>query len=240
MSMSKMARLALMLALAVACPVASFGQEAAEGAPKPTFFIASTWESAYVTEGRDNLAEGGILTIDGSVAYEGFTAGVWFALGDRESYRELDLYVACGSALGPVDYSASLTHLRFPKSDESDTEIGGGLSFAGLDHVTPGIDGRYSTGGKGGFIELSLRGEVPVLQGRLTLKPYVLEGLDFGYASDAHDGPNHLQLGLEFDLPAGKGITVSGSLSRSWAQEDVDRDGLGGLTWGTLGLSAEF
>ncbi len=240
MSTGRFARTALMLLLCATFTMGWSVQVAADKGLKPTFSLASTWESAYVTEGRDNLATGGILTIDGSVAYAGFTAGAWFALGDRESYKELDLYVAFGTTKGPIECSVSWTHLRFPDVDESDNEVGGGLSFAGLDHVTPGIDGRYSTGVKGGFVEVSLRGGMPVFQERLTLKPYVLKGLDFGYASDDHDGPNHLQLGLEFDLPVRGQVALTGSLSRSWAQEDVDRDGLGGVTWGTLGLSAEF
>jgi hypothetical protein len=72
------------------------------------------------------------------------------------------------------------------------------------------------------------------------LEPYVLEGFDFGYASQEHDGPNNLQSGFDLSLGMTDAMNIVASFGHSWAYKDVQNDGLGDVSLGAIGLSTEF
>ena len=68
------------------------------------------------------------------------------------------------------------------------------ISHLGL--IRTFLNYTYATEASGYFVELSLHSHWQVNE-QLTLTPYVTQGFDFGYASQTHDGPNHLQFGVE-------------------------------------------
>ena len=51
--------------------------------------VIPAWDSRYVSEGRDNLDTGGLFSFDISTTLRQLTLGGWFALGDSESYQEV-------------------------------------------------------------------------------------------------------------------------------------------------------
>ena len=218
--------------------VASLSRPAS--ADQPAFSVTGLWESKYISEGRDNLEDGGLFSVEGSAELQGATLGVWFATGDRESYEELNVSIEYGFAAGPVDAYIGYTRLEFLEDDESDNEIGAGIAVDGIPWVIPGLDYTYSTEAEGGFLEISLRSEIALLEDRLTLEPYLLEGFDFGYASEEHDGANHLQVGVDIALTLTDQVNLLGSVAHSWAHKDVENEDLGDEFWGAVGVSADF
>ena len=57
--------------------VASLSRPAS--ADQPAFSVTGLWESKYISEGRDNLEDGGLFSVEGSAELQGATLGVWFA-----------------------------------------------------------------------------------------------------------------------------------------------------------------
>ena len=235
-----MLRIRLAGATAVLCGLIGASTAYTQTASGPAFDFTTTWESKYVSEGRDNLEDGGILAFEAAAEWRGLTAGAWLAAGDSESYEELNLYAEYGFELGPVAAYAGHTRLEFLEDDESDNEISAGIAITDIPYVIPALDYTYSTEADGGFVELSFRSEAELLDGRLALEPYVLEGFDFGYASEEYDGPNNFQVGIDFGLEITDQISVIGSAAHSWAHGDVRRDGLGDVSWMSVGVSVGF
>lgn len=204
------------------------------------FGITGRWDSKYVSEGRDNLEEGGLFSVDSSAEWSDLALGVWFAFGDSETYEELNLYIQYGVTFGPVEVYLGYARLEFTHNDESDNEIAAGIAIEGLPWLTPAIDYTYSTEAEGGFLELSLASEIVLLDERVVIVPYVLEGLDFGYASEDHDGANNLQVGMDLDMPITDNISIVGLVSYSWALRDVKKDELSDEAWVAVGLSSSL
>lgn len=198
------------------------------------------WESKYVSEGRDNLDDGGIATLETSAAWHDLSAGIWFADAYSDEYQELNLFAEYGLTFSIIDSYIGYTRLEFLDDHENDNEFSGGLALNNMRYLTPAVDYVYSTEAAGSFMELSLTSDIELSEEGLTLSPYILQGYDFGYASDEHDGRNHIQAGIEANYPLSEKLTLVGSLNHSWGDNDVDQDGGKDLTWGSLGLSAEF
>lgn len=208
--------------------------------PEPAYSVTALWESQYNSEGRNNLEDGGLVSIEGSMEVDALAFGIWYAAADSTSYNELNLSVAYALPLDSVDASIAFTRLEFINDDESDNEISAGVATELFYGLSAGVDVTYSTEAEGSFVEGWLGAGIDFLEGQLTVEPYLLKAYDFGYATDAHDGANHLQLGCDLSLSVTDQLRVVGCLAQAWAQEDVDKDGLGDEFWGSFGFTAEF
>lgn len=212
---------------------------AASTAP-PVYSATMLSESKYVSEGREQLVDSCLLSVESIAVWQGATLGVWYATGESEAYDELNIFFEYGFKFGALDTRLGYTRLEFPEDNEHDNEWNVGISVTNLSWLTPGIDYTHSTGAGGGFLEVSLRSKFSPVRERLTLEFYVLEGFDFGYASDDHDGSNNVQVGIKFDTVLTGRLHLVGSLAHSWALKDVEREGLGDQTWMSIGLSFGF
>ncbi len=220
-------------------------QDLVSGAAVPVEVgVAVQWESRYVSEGRDNLGDGGIGSVEAVAGYRGFEAGVWYAAADTVSYDELNLFVQYGFPLGPFELYAGYTRLEFLKDADYDNELFAGVALAHVPWLIPSLSYVYSTeaqGGDGGsFVEAALVSPLELLGGDLVVELYLLEGFDFGYASDGYDGFNNFQFGVCAHYALSSALTLNGSINHSIANQDVRRDGGGDETWLTLGIGAKF
>lgn len=201
------------------------------------FAVTGLWQNKYITEGRDNLGNGGLLSLEGAAEWRGAAVGVWLATGDSESYDEVNIFLEKGFSAGALEGYLAYTRLEFLEDGEKDNELAAGLAWACLPWLTPAIDYTYSTEADGAFLELSLRSEITLCSGQLVIEPYVLEGVDFGYASKDYDGPNHIQVGLDWTFPLTEQVEIVGAIAHSWALRDVAKDGMGDETWAAIGLA---
>ena len=202
--------------------------------------VGTYWNSKYISEGRDNLSDGGVFSVDGSAEVYGFTVGAWYAVADTISYDEFNMFLEYGFELGPLALSAGYTRLEFLKDEEFDNELSCGTALNCIPYIIPAIDYVYSTEADGSFVELSVSAPVKFLEGRFVLTPYVLEGIDIGYASEDYDGYNNTQVGLAADYAITDNICIVGSVNHSWANQDVRQDDGDDESWLSLGLTASF
>ena len=198
------------------------------------------WQSRYVSMGRDQLNDGGIYSIDGGVGWNNFSAGAWFATGDREGYEEVDFSVAYTMDMGSFCTEVGYNRLEFLSSNESDNEFFAQIDYSKIPYVTLCLYSVYATESGGSAIEPSVVSEWFVFKDRLRIEPYALVGFDFGYSTEEFDGENNFQVGVDLFWRVTTYFDVVGSVAHSWALEDMKREGLGDLSWGTIGLSFSY
>ncbi len=123
---------------------------------------------------------------------------------------------------------------------KKDKEFGLGRAPNNVFPLTPALNYVYSTEVNGAFVEFSLRSEFNVCDDKLTLEPYILQGLDIGYASARHDGKNPVPAGIDFSLSQSTSTQRLDSIAHCWAQKDVDNDKQDDESWPSIGLSTNF
>jgi len=92
----------------------------------------------------------------------------------------------------------------------------------------------------GAFMELRLDGDVPVWKDVLSLQPYALLGLNFGYNTQDYFGWNNVQFGVEATWKINKTVSVFGGVNYSialTALEDIDQ---GNEVWANAGVSLTY
>lgn len=197
------------------------------------------YDSRYVSEGRDNLAQGGAYVLEASVARDDFTLVAAYLDATSDTYSEINLGLEYGFELDDLEAYVAYTRLEFPETDDSDNEFAFGIAHPGFDGFTPALDYVYSTEANGAFVELSVASEHEV-SNDLTLAPYIVQAIDLGYASAAHDGLNNLTLGVEASYEVNRDFQVVAYLAHSIAQKDVENDGLGDVSWGGVSINLPF
>jgi len=204
------------------------------------FYASTLWESKYVWCGRNIIEDSGLISFDAGIEYRGFTLGVWYALGDSEDYQELDAYLSYSAELGDFEASLGYMYLQYLEDDYDDNEINVGVTYNGLGYLAVGLEYVHSTEAEGQFLRCEVSSNFPLIEDRITLEPYIIEGVDFGYASEECDGICNLELGLRFSAAVNDWLTLDAYGAYSLAQKDVDREDLGDFAWGGIGISVAF
>lgn len=212
------------------------GGAAAQEPASAVLDMTGRWHSRYVSEGRDNLDDGGLLSAAGVVDWRAWKAGGWFGAAVEEDYQELNLFVERGVSLGPVELSGRYTRLDFIADQRDDNELSVAAALSLPAALALGANYTYATEAEGGFLTVSLSAGAHALQGRLGITATLLQGFDYGYASESFDGANHRQAGIEAALGLGGRWRLVASVARSWALADVRRSGGEDQSWVTLGL----
>jgi len=204
------------------------------------YTVEAFWDSHYVSEGRNNLDDGGMFSALGSAQYKGFVAGAWYGVADTVSYDELNLFVEHGWEFEYFDISAGYTRLEFMKDDAFDNELCAGFSLTFIPYVVPSVNYVYSTEADGSFVELLLCSPQELIEGKIIVDPYIMQCIDLGYASDDYDGWNNTQLGIAVDYNISDTFCLIGTVNQSWANQDVRYDDGSDESWISLGLRMSF
>lgn len=172
-----------------------------------SFAWSAGWDSQYVSEGRDNLEEGGLFSADVAGAIGSWEVGGFFAEGDAVDYSERNWWVARSVNLGPVDLTASYSYLEFPDDASHDSEYA--LEFSGivLSEFASTLAAVYSKEADGLFFEASVEREYK-WNDNVTFIPYALVSVNSGYVSDEPNGLNNWQVGALLSRPIGELVTM--------------------------------
>ena len=198
------------------------------------------WESRYVDSGRDDLEDSGIFWGEIAGAYGDFLIGAWLGVADSEHYEELNLFAAYGIQIGQVAVEVGYTRLEFDPDSGSDDELSIEAEVEVLGGFVVGVAGVYSFEAQGNFVEVALAYPILFHEERLLLAPSVHAGFDYDYRSEAYDGLNHIQIGVDAEYELTDRYTLIGYVAHSFAQDDVERDDLGDVSWFGIGLNAQF
>lgn len=201
--------------------------------------MSTFWESRYVDSGRDELADGGLWSIDGRLRHGPYELGAWVGVSDSVDYQELNLSAGYSGLFHDMDWSFAYTHLAF-NNEASDNE----LEFALERPLALGLAWSavmvHSFEADGSFLEIALQYPLTWFEDRLQVTPQIAQGLDFGYRTAAYDGPNHFQVSIDWYWAWDEVWSVKGYFAHSFAGRDVRREGLGDLSWLGLGIHVSF
>jgi hypothetical protein len=206
-------------------------------------FVHAGWSSRYLSEGRDNLDGDSLLTLSTQLGWSHFNSTIWYGVSPDQNYGETQLSIALAEAWGEFEGYLGYTHLEFPSNGPADNEIGAGLSWSGLPKgfMLTG-DLYHSFNAQGAFSEIGLM-RTFIYRDKLHVTPATTFGMNHGYISDGHSGPNHFGLRLEVDYTISKSWVLTIHGARNWglsrnnnapgdAQlQDVFQGGVG-LRWG--------
>lgn len=183
------------------------------------------WDSKYVSQGRNNLAKGGIYWMNTSIQYGNLTTYALVGRGDSQAYTEWNIGLEYALDLSE-HLEANLGYQRiegYSSSRCQDNELFAELAYTTKPWLVPSVSYVYSTEAAGYFVELSLHSYWQVTE-QFTLSPYVTQGVDFKYRTEEHNGRNHLQFGLEASYNLTENMNISGHISHSIAQADIEQE----------------
>ncbi|MGI2171067.1 hypothetical protein ACROAE_12915 [Shewanella sp. MF05960] len=189
---------------------------------QPSFGLDVGWENHYITEGRDNLDKGGIAWAVASVEHNDMVVFAVIGRADQVHYTEWNAGLEYSVSLhDDIDATIGYQRLEFYGDDRaSDNEFFSSITYSGIDWLVPAVNYTYATEASGYFVTLSVHSPWEI-NPQLTLTPYVLQGFDFGYSSEDHDGANHVQFGLEAEHQFSDNLAIVAHISHSIALEDI-------------------
>lgn len=209
-------RILAMISLVISIPALSSNET------QPGFAVDLGWENHYITEGRNNLEKGGIAWAVASVEHNDMIAFAVVGRADQVHYTEWNAGLEYTLHFHEdVDATIGYQRLEFYGDERaSDNEFFSSIAYNGIDWLVPAINYTYATEASGYFVTLSVHSPWE-LNSQLTLTPYVMQGFDFGYSSEAHDGANHVQFGLEAEHQFYDNLAIIAHISHSIALEDI-------------------
>ncbi len=197
----------------------------------------------YVTEGIDNVPDTPLVFSEVSISYEGFTAGIWYAEALDNVYNEVIPYLQYTLDLDPVEIFGGVNYVWYPSAQDPDSwEFYGGIEYTPIEWVTLFIEGYYDFDEiRGGFIETGVVGNVPFPDERVSINPYAMFGIDYGYVSGSRRlKENNFQCGIEVSLQVSENVAFFGNVNRSWAMANLRSINEGDVTWGGGGIRLTF
>ncbi|MBM7073421.1 hypothetical protein JQC92_15505 [Shewanella sp. 202IG2-18] len=197
------------------------GSSAVMAAETSVYFDAY-YKTKYVSKGRDLLDKGGIFWSEVGGTYDNFSGFIAIGEADSVDFTEVDIdisysipihddwFVALGytglDCKGIIDFTGHEFYLT--------------TAYTGFSWVTPQIKTIYETESDGYFVFVTLKGNVELSE-KMTLHPYIEQGLDYGYIGEKHDGSNHLELGLSMSYALRHDVTLSGFVARSFSESEL-------------------
>jgi hypothetical protein len=92
----------------------------------------------------------------------------------------------------------------------------------------------------GGFMELRLDGDVPVYEDIVSIQPYALLGLNFGYNNSYYSGWNNFQFGAQATYALNEYFSVFAGVNYSVALEALQQIDQENVVWANVGLSFAY
>ncbi len=92
----------------------------------------------------------------------------------------------------------------------------------------------------GAFLELRLDGEIPVYKEIISIQPYTLLGLNFGYNTRSYYGWNNWQFGVELTWQVARHLAVFGGVNYSVAMTALRDIGQDNVVWANAGIRLSY
>ena len=189
---------------------------------QPTIGFDIAWDNHYISEGRDNLDKGGIAW--GVASFEKDNLAIFVVAGRADQVHYIEWNAGLEYTLSihdDLDATFGYQRLEFYGDERaSDNEFFSSLTYNGFSWLVPAINYTFATEAGGYFVEVSLHNPWEINE-QLTITPYVVQGFDFQYSSEQHDGANHFQFGLEAEYQLSDSMALSAHISHSIAQDDI-------------------
>jgi hypothetical protein len=153
------------------------------------------WESRYLSEGRDNLGGGSLVSTRLEAAVADLRGSLWLAQGADSAYQEQQLTVGYGRSCGDLEWEVAAGLVRLPAA-ELDHELGVRVAWALAARFEAHWHLYYSAEAAGIYqlVEVVSPGWGT---GWLDISLKLGGGFNGGYVVDGHRGLDHLCAGAE-------------------------------------------
>lgn len=228
--------------------------------------VTTGWESRHVHYGVDESGPDGAYVNEVGVQLGDLMISAWNGLGTGNSLTEWDFTVAYNIDLGPVfivpgynlRYVPSYAKLGDSHAEEEEegeehgeehehshqtygNEIFISIGTTLIPYVIPSANLIWDLNeNPGGFMELRLDGDVPVYNDIVSLQPYALLGLNFGYNNADYSGWNNFQFGLQATVALNDYVSVFAGVNYSVALEALQQIQQDNVVWANVGLSFAY
>jgi len=225
------------------------------------------WESRHVHYGVDESGPSGAYFNEIGVRIGDFSVNVWNGFGLGNQLVEWDFTAAYNIEAGPIFITPGYNLRYIPQhAEEAEDEheehgheeghdeghaehahntYGNELFIVvgttAIPYVTPSTVFIWDLNNNpGGFLEFRLDGEVPVYKEIVSLQPYALLGLNFGYNTSEVYGLNNFQFGLQSTVAINKYVSAFAGINYSVALEALNAIDQDNVVWVNVGLSFAY
>ena len=231
--------------------------------------VTTGWESRHVHYGVDESGPSGAYVNEIGVRIGDFSVNVWNGFGLGNDLVEWDFTAAYNVELGPVFLvpGYNLRYVpRYAKDSHGEEHDGHGhegeehheehsehvhntignevflvLGTTAIPYVTPSTIFVWDLNNTpGALLEFRLDGDVPVYKDIISLQPYALLGLNFGYNTTEVYGLNNFQFGLQGNVAINEYISAFAGVNYSVALEALDAIDQDDVFWVNVGLSFAY
>ena len=227
--------------------------------------LTTGYESRHVHYGVNETGNQGAWTNEVALWIGDFGVSVWNGFWLGNDFEEWDFTASYSFEVGPVFFipgynfrynpqSAEDAHGHEDHSEEGhheeeashahleyNNELFAVLGTNAIPYITPSTVFIWNLNDTpGGFLEFRIDGDVPVIKEALTLNPYALLGLNFGYNTTAEYGLNNFQFGIQADWQINKYLTAFAGINYSIALAALEAIGQGNEAWVNAGVSVGF
>ena len=113
----------------MACIVGFDGLKAQSILNNTELSFSNYYDSEYVSEGRCNLANGGLSSFNTDISFHWLNLNMWYGTGLDTDYKELQFSAGLVFDLSDVEINFGLTHLSFLHYASKDQEFYMELSY---------------------------------------------------------------------------------------------------------------
>lgn len=223
------------------------------------------WESRHVHYGVNETGNSGAYVNQLGLQVGDLALSAWNGFGLGNSFLEWDWSAAYRLRLGSVFLMPGYNLRYMPGREEPDSshesehgneghggegghahktfgnEIFVSLGTTAIPYVTPSAVFVWDLNSDpGGFLDLRLDADVPVYKRRVSLQPYALLGLNFGYNAPAVYGLNNAELGVQATCEICSWLSVYAGVNYSVALAALQSVGQGDVAWVNAGVRLAY
>jgi len=228
--------------------------------------LTTGWESRHVHYGVDESGPSGAYVNEIGGRIGDFSVNVWNGFGLGNQLVEWDFTAGYNIDAGPLFLVPGYNFRYVPSQNEDQhahgheeehghyEEKSGGhahntyanelfvmVGTTAIPYVTPSAVFIWDLNNNpGGFLEFRLDGEVPVYKDVISLQPYALLGLNFGYNTAEVYGLNNFQFGLQGTVAINKYVSAFAGVNYSVPLEALDAIDQDNVVWVNVGLSFAY
>jgi hypothetical protein len=231
--------------------------------------LETGWESRHVHYGVDETGNFGAYTTELSVWVGDLALGAWSGFGTGNGYQEWDFTVSYNLEAGPVFLLPGYNFRYNPGADDEHAHAGESgdhdgeevhdhehdahrhrvynnefflvLGTTAIPYVTPSTVFLWNLNeSPGGLLEFRLDGEIPIHRDIVTLQPYALLALNFGYNTPDSIGWNNFQFGVEATWRVNRVVSLFAGVNYSIAMTALRSIGQDNVVWANTGVAFSF
>lgn len=203
--------------------------------------IVLGYDSQYISEGRDNLVNGHLISVLAKTEFEINTNNNWHtslwraeAIHTNESYEELNLALGYSYTLNKLTITPHYTYLRFQHENTHDHEYGLDIEYQDIDSLAYSMSYIYSKQAGGSFFTWRIT-KTKKINDNLSVAPYLSLGVNNDYVVNEHNGWNDFQFGAEAIYWLNSQFKIQSYLANSRGLQKQRGESLEDFTW--FGLS---